>query len=161
MEIRPAVPEDVPAVLPMVQNLADLHQAWDPERYAYLAEIGQRYRSWLTQRAADPRSVFFVAEAESGKLAGFCVATVEGEIPIYRVSEVGFVHDMWVEEAYRHEGVGRQMTMRLIERFREIGVRQIRLETAEANEAARGLFASCGFRVVTREMMYSISESSR
>ncbi len=156
MTIRPATADDVPHVLPMVQRLADLHQSWDARRYPYLPEIGRRYDRWLRTRAADPRSVFLVAEAESGKLAGFCVGTVEREIPVYRTEELGFLHDLWVEEDYRHEGVARQLTMLLVERFREVGVTQIRLETAAANEAARSLFSSCGFRVSTVEMMLEI-----
>ena len=153
MTIRPAIADDVPLVLPMVQRLADLHQSWDPRRYPYLPNIGQRYDRWLRTRATDPRSVFLVAEASAGTLAGFCVATVEGEIPIYHTQEIGFLHDLWVEEDYRHEGVARQMTMLLVERFREMGIKQVRLETAAANEAARALFRSCGFRVSAVEMM--------
>jgi ribosomal protein S18 acetylase RimI-like enzyme len=153
MTIRPATAEDVPLVLPMVQRLADLHQSWDPQRYPYLPNIGQRYDRWLRTRAGDPRSVFLVAEASPGRLAGFCVATVEAEIPIYRTHEIGFLHDLWVEEDYRHEGGGRQMTMLLVERFREMGIKQVRLETAASNEAARALFHSCGFRVSAIEMM--------
>jgi ribosomal protein S18 acetylase RimI-like enzyme len=153
VQIRPAADADVPLVLPMVQRLADLHQAWDPKRYPYLADIGRRYDRWLRSRAADRRSVFLVAEVSPGKLAGFCVATVEGEIPVYRTGDIGFLHDLWVEEDYRHEGLARQMTMLLVERFREMGIKQVRLETAAANEAARALFRSCGFRVSTMEMM--------
>ena len=161
MLIRPATADDVPLVLPMVQRLADLHQSWDVRRYSYLPDIGRRYDRWLRSRADDARSVFLVAEASPGKLAGFSVATVEGEIPIYRTTEVGFLHDLWVEEDYRHEGVGRQMTMLLIERFKEMGIRQVRLETAAANEAARALFRSCGFRVSTIEMMLETDSTER
>ena len=156
MTLRPATAEDVPLVLPMVQRLADLHQSWDPQRYSYLPNIGQRYDRWLRTRADDPRSVFLLAEASPGKLAGFCVATVEAEIPIYHTQEIGFLHDLWVEEDYRHEGVARQMTMLLVERFREMGIRQVRLETAAANEPARALFRSCGFRASAVEMMIEV-----
>ena len=67
------------------------------------------------------------------------------------------MHDVWVEEDYRHEGIGRQMAMLAIERFRDIGVTQVRLETAAANEPARKLFASCGFRIASNEMMVELS----
>jgi ribosomal protein S18 acetylase RimI-like enzyme len=63
---------------------------------------------------------------------------------------------VWVEEDYRHEGLARQMTMLALEKFRAIGVGQIRLETAAANEAARSLFASCGFRAASTEMLAEI-----
>jgi ribosomal protein S18 acetylase RimI-like enzyme len=45
------------------------------------------------------------------------------------------------------------MTMLAIERFQSMGIRQIRLEIAHANEAARALFASCGFRASAVEML--------
>src|SRR5258708_4409584 len=157
MEIRPATPEDVPAVLPMVAKICALHESWDPAKYSFLPNPAEMYRGWLRARATDPRSVFLVAErAESAnqvKIVGFLVATVEREIPIYRLKEYGFIHDVWVEPDYRHEGVARQMTMLAIERFRAIGVDQIRLDTAARHHAARALFTSCGFRVSTIQML--------
>jgi len=130
-------------------------------RYDYKPETGQMYRRWMTARASDPNSVFLVADhdrllADVPYLVGFLVATVEKPIPIYRVDRFGFIHDVFVEEDYRHEGVGRQMTMLALERFREIGVTQIRLETAAANDAARKLFASCGFRAASTEMLVEL-----
>ena len=147
MEIRPAVPDDVPAVLPMVAQICALHEQWDVAKYGFLPDPAERYRNWLTARATDVRA---------GKLAGFLIGAVEQEIPIYRLKEYGFIHDVWVEPDYRHEGVGRQLTMRAIERFRAIGVTQVRLDTAAPNDAGRGLFASCGFRPSVTEMLLEL-----
>ena len=152
MEIRAAQPQDVPAILPMVAKTCALHEAWDPAKYGFLPNPQERYRRWLTARASDARSVFLVAERQE-RLVAFLIGTIEEEIPIYRLKEFGFIHDLWVEEEYRHEGIARQMVMLAIERFKSAGVRQIRLDTAFANEPARKLFASCGFRVSTIEML--------
>jgi ribosomal protein S18 acetylase RimI-like enzyme len=156
MLIRPATPDDVPAVLPMVSALAELHEKWDPQRFDYKPNTAQMYDRWLHSRAMDDRSVFLVAEREPGKIVGFTIATIEHTIPIYRLDETGFIHDMWVEPQYRNEGIARQMTMLVIEKFREKGIKQIRLETATANDAARKLFESCGFRVSSIEMLLEI-----
>ena len=159
MTIRPAEPQDVSEVLPMVERIAALHERWDPAKYGFVPNVHEMYRGWLASRARDPRSVFLVAQREDAggtRLAGFLVGTVEREIPIYRLEQYGFIHDVWVEPEYRNEGVGRQMTMLAIERFRELGVKQIRLDTAACNEPARGLFASCGFRESTREMLIEV-----
>lgn len=156
MMIRPATPDDVPAVLPMVSQLAALHENWDPQRFDYKPHPEEMYNRWLRARATDPRSVFIVAEREPGRIVGFVIATVEGTIPIYRLAETGFMHDMWVEPLYRNEGIARQMTMLAIEKFREMGIKQIRLETATANDAARKLFESCGFRNSSIEMLLEI-----
>ena len=156
MTIRPATPDDAPHVLPMVEQICALHESWDAAKYGFLPNVVTMYRSWLTTRANDPRSVFIVAERDD-RLVAFLVGTVEREIPIYRLKEYGFIHDVWVEPAYRNEGVARQMTMLAIERFREMGVTQIRLDTAAKNDAARGLFASCGFRICTSEMLLELT----
>ena len=161
MTIRPATPADVPAVLSMVDQLAALHERWDAARYDYKPHPSQMYRRWLASRATDPESVFLVADHERlvsdvPFLVGFIVGTVEESIPIYRTPRFGFVHDLFVAEDYRNEGIGRQLAMMAIEKFREIGVPQVRLETAAANEAARKLFASVGFRVSTMEMLVEV-----
>jgi ribosomal protein S18 acetylase RimI-like enzyme len=159
MLIRPATPVDVPAVLPMVGKLAVLHEKWDPARYDYKPNTAEMYRKWLATRATDSKnSVFLVAEHDKllvdvPILVGFIVGTVEKPIPIYRIDRFGFIHDLWVEEDYRNEGIARQMTMLAMEKFRDMGVHQIRLETAAANEPARKLFASCGFRDCATEML--------
>ena len=79
----------------------------DPAKYGFRGDPGQMYDRWLVRRAKDPRSVFLVAEPEPGRLAGFLVGSVEEEIPIYRLKEFGFIHDLWVQEKYRNEGIAR------------------------------------------------------
>jgi ribosomal protein S18 acetylase RimI-like enzyme len=156
MEIRPAQTDDVENVLPMVAKIAALHEKWDPAKYGYLPHPEERYRRWLETRSGDARSVFLVADAGNNRLAGFLIGTVETEIPIYRLKEFGFIHDLWVEEEFRHEGIGRQLVMLAVEKFAATGVKQIRLDTASVNEPARKLFESCGFRVSVIEMLMEI-----
>jgi RimJ/RimL family protein N-acetyltransferase len=43
--------------------------------------------------------------------------------------------------------------MLAVERFREIGVPQVRLDAAAQNAVARKLFEACGFRPSTTEML--------
>ena len=112
--------------------------------------------------ATSDRSVFLVAESEAAtptqpaQLVGFLVATIEREIPIYRLEEFAFIHDLWVEPEYRHAGIARQMVMMAVDSFSQKGVKQIRLDTAAPNDAARRLFASCGFRLSSTEMLIEL-----
>jgi ribosomal protein S18 acetylase RimI-like enzyme len=163
MLIRPATPDDVPQVLPMVAQIAVLHESWDGAKYGYRENVSEMYRGWLKNRANDADSVFLVAQRDpgppasaGGALVAFLIGTVEREIPICRLDRFGFIHDLWVERDFRHEGIGRQMTMLAVEKFREMGVKQIRLDTAAKNDPARALFASCGFRESTREMLIDL-----
>ena len=156
MDIRPATPQDVPAVLPMVNAVAALHEQWDPAKFGYKPNPAAMYRTWLTSRADDNRSVFLVADRGGAQIAGFLIATVEREIPIYRLTEYGFIHDIWVDPDYRHEGIGRRLVLTAIERFRELGMTQVRCDTAAANDSARALMQSCGMRPSVIEMLIEL-----
>lgn len=160
MNIRFATPADVPAVLPMVASICALHQAWDEAKYGFLPHPQQRYEKWLIAQTKNRQSVFLVAEdeIEPKKVVGFLIATVEKEIPIYRLKEFGFIHDLWVEPEYRHAGIAREMVTVTCDRFQQLGVKQIRLDTANANEAARKLFVDCGFRISTIEMLIEVDK---
>jgi ribosomal protein S18 acetylase RimI-like enzyme len=156
MQIRPATPADVPAILPMVAKICALHQAWDSAKYGFLPNPAQRYERWLIQQAKHDRGILLVAETDTQQLAGFLVATTESEVPIYQLREYGFIHDLWVEPEYRGAGMGRLLIQQAIAAFADLGVQQIRLDTAMANDAARKLFQSCGFRVSTIELLIEL-----
>ncbi|MCC5661955.1 GNAT family N-acetyltransferase [Nostoc sp. XA010] len=152
MLIRSATPDDVPAVLPMVAKICALHESWDNAKYGFLPHPEQRYEKWLTRMAQNERSVFLVAE-DDRQLVAFLISAVEQEIPIYRLREYAFIYDLWVEPEYRQKGIARQIVMLCVERFEQMGIKQIRLDTAVVNENARKLFASCGFRFSNIEML--------
>lgn len=163
--VRPATPADVPAVLPMVRAICEFHRQLDPDRYGFLPDVIDRYERWLPQRAADPRSVFLVAELDlaplsTPSLAGFLVATVESNIPIYTLAEFGFIHDVWVEPAHRGRGLAGALLDAALARFRALNIAQVRLETAAANDAARRLFASRGFRVGAVDMLRTLANEA-
>jgi RimJ/RimL family protein N-acetyltransferase len=153
--IRPAIAADTESILPMVQQICAMHSALDPTKYAFLPDIIDRYRRWLPVRAADPRSVLLVAHDALG-LVGFLVGSVEPEIPIYHISEYGFIHDLWIEPRARRMGVGTALARQALADFKTIGVSQVRLDTANANQSARRLFAGCGFRPSATEMIAAL-----
>lgn len=163
MVIRPATPADIPQVLPMVAKVCALHESWDAAKYGFLPNPDLRYERWLSKLSTDEQSVFLVAESEAtatqqpATLVAFLVATIEREIPLYRLGEFAFIHDIWVEPEYRQAGIAKAMLMQTINSFGQRGIKQIRLDTALANEAARRLFASCGFRLSTMEMLIELN----
>lgn len=154
--VREATASDIPAILPMVRAICSMHEKLDPPRYAMLPGVVAMYESWLPRRIADQNSVVLVGEAGSSVLA-FLVAEVESNIPIYRLDRFGFIHDVWVEPAARGAGVGKALALLAIDKFRAMGVKQLRLETAAENPGARALFASCGFRIATIDMLLDLA----
>ncbi len=157
MPLRPATPADVPLILPMIDALLSHHAAEDPDRFATLPDVLDRYARWLPIRATDPRSILLVAEEpDIPGLAGFVVASIESSIPIYDTHEFGWIHDLYVIPAARRRGIARALIREIITRFSAMGVTQIRLETASFNEAARATFAAAGFRTSAVEMLMRI-----
>lgn len=160
MLIRPATVDDIPQVLPMIAKICALHQSWDDAKFGFLPNPEYRYQPWLNAQIGEPKSVFMVAEDETilpnSPLAAVLIATTETEIPIYQLQEYGFIHDLWVEPDYRQTGVGRLLVKRAIAQFAQKGIRQVRLDVAVANDVAKRLFQSCGFRVSTSEMLIEL-----
>lgn len=152
--IRPATDADVPAVLPMVQAVCDYHRALEPERYGFVPDVAARYASWLPERAADPASVFLVAEADGAAgLLGFVVGEVLDEIPVFTVKKYGFIHDLWIEPAERRRGIGTRLVTEAVARFAAIGVPQVRGDTAAANLGTRAMLARLGFVPTTVQVL--------
>ncbi|MBY0310933.1 MAG: GNAT family N-acetyltransferase [Phycisphaerales bacterium] len=154
--IRSATAGDVPHVLPMVRAICDLHRDWDGKRFPIRDDVDRLYAEWLPKRAADPRSVFLVAERlidSVPTLCGFLVGSIEQNIRIYTLTEYAYLHDLWVEPEHRGLGIGGAIIAEAVARFAQMGVQQMRGETALANDAARTLLARHGFRVGTIEMI--------
>jgi ribosomal protein S18 acetylase RimI-like enzyme len=155
MEFRRATSDDLEAVLALVGKGVAFHEALDADRFGAKPDILKGYGRWLAQRIVDPRSCVLVTTNDCGTVVAMLIASVEQAIPIYRVTEFGYVHELWVEDAYRNEGIARQLVAMTIEHFITIGVEQIRLETAAQNDAARKLFEQSGFRVATVDMLWT------
>jgi ribosomal protein S18 acetylase RimI-like enzyme len=165
MPIRPALAADVPAVLPLVRALCDLHARHDPERFAVVPDVLDRYAHWLPERASDSRSVFLVATAEAadtpantpaGTVVGFLVGTIEPEVPIFWIPACGWIHDIYVDPAHRRRGLARALVRDAAARFAALGVKQLRLHTAMFNDQARAAFAGEGFRPCVVEMLKTV-----
>jgi ribosomal protein S18 acetylase RimI-like enzyme len=157
--IRPARPEDAPALGRMGAALVRLHHAYDPERFLTPEEdLESGYRWWLSRELKREGAVVLVAERE-GVVVGYCYATVEGRDWNALRDEHGELHDLWVEEAARGSGVGARLAEEMVRRLRARGVPRVMLMTASRNEAAQRLFARLGWRTTMVEMTREVEDS--
>ena len=155
MPVRPATAADVDAIVPMIAKTCAFHQAANPRKYPFLPHPERGYGNWLRRCAGDPSCVFLVG-THSGEVVAFLIATIEDEIPIYRIKRYGFIQDLWVEEAYRRHGLAKELLAETVRRFADMQINQVRLDVLEHNEPARQLFASCGFRTSIVEMIHEV-----
>lgn len=161
-EVRAATTSDVPAILPLVQAVCDYHRTLDPQRFGFLPDVAARYASWLPQRVADADSTVLVAfesDSPGTPLVGFLVGEVLDSIPVYDVARFGFIHDLFVLPTHRGRGLGRALVERAANDFRRMGMTQVRGETASANDNARALLRSMGWRESVREVLLTLESS--
>ena len=123
--------------------LTDLAQVTRLENASFPVDA---FPEWEFRRlhAAHPRG-FLVAEV-SGHIVGYVVGSIAGDR--------GEVESLAVDESARGQGIGTLLIRRLLDRFREMGLRTCRLETRTANAVAIDLYERLGFRVVGKRRGY-------
>lgn len=120
-DLRPMLPSDVDAATEMI-----LANDW-----------GVR-REWLELAATEPECVPMVAD-DDGRIVGTGVGTGNGP--------VGWIGTIFIEPAWRGQGLGRAITEAIIDRLGSAGCRTLVLvATAEG----RRLYERMGFEVQTR-----------
>ena len=126
--IRPAVPEDAPA-------LHTMNTAFNGETGVTADDVRHSLQAG--------EEVVLIAEAD-GSPAGFCCAQVHHSF-CYR-TPVAEVTEMYVDEAHRRKGCATQMLAFLEEQLRSrYGVDELHLLTGTDNHAAQAAYQKAGF----------------
>jgi ribosomal-protein-alanine acetyltransferase len=130
--IRPALPNDVPAILAIEQQ-AESAAHWTVEQYNSLVDHG----------------VVLIAEL-AGKLCGFICAQVVGG----QIAGEWEIENVVVAAEFLRRGIASELMGALIQRAREGRASAMLLEVRESNLAARRLYERHGFRGVGRRRLY-------
>ncbi|MBI2494164.1 MAG: N-acetyltransferase [Candidatus Rokubacteria bacterium] len=136
--VRPASPADAEAISRIYnQGIEDRVATLETER-----RTSEERRRWLAGRS--PRHPVIVAESD-GHVVGWGSLNAFNPREAYR-----FVADfsIYVERAWRGQGVGRVMLARLIELAREHGYHKMVLSAFPTNQGGMALYEKLGFRTV-------------
>ena len=156
MQIRVGTSADLKRVAPLMKKYRALHTDWDRAQYALKPDADKIFQRWLGPITEDPRSLLILAEDDGGKLVGYLTAIIEKDMPIFVCDEYALIKGLWVEPEARHRGVGQAMVRRACEEFAAMGMPQVRIRTAAANDAGRRMLQSCGFRVSTIDLLIEL-----
>ncbi len=77
--------------------------------------------------------------------AGTCIGVVIAELQIW--NKIVMVYEFHVAEAYRRQGIGRQLMDRVLARARQAGMRSVVCETQNTNTGAIKAYRQLGFRM--------------
>jgi ribosomal protein S18 acetylase RimI-like enzyme len=92
-----------------------------------------------------------VAEREN-EVVGYVLAGLEGTSWRDLRGPCGFIHDVYVHESARRQGIGQSLLRAAIDWAHSKGRDQVVLWSKSGNEGAQHLFARLGFRVTMIEM---------
>ena len=95
--------------------------------------------------------VLLVAETE-GEVVGYVYGRLEGRDWNQLLDACGAIHDLWVEEPVRRDGVARLLIGAAIDELEGKGAPRVVLHTAVQNTIAQRLFEQLGFRRTMVEM---------
>jgi GNAT superfamily N-acetyltransferase len=86
-----------------------------------------------------------VAERE-GELVGFAAGRVRTLPPYFGSEVIGAVSDVFVDEAHRTTGIGRQLVTLVIEWFGARQIKRVELQVVAGNPAAIRFYRQLGWR---------------
>lgn len=133
LRIRPATPDDIPAVLSLERAVASA---------AHWAELA--YSQIFAPNF--PARIALVLEDKSHSLCGFVIARLaSGECELENIA---------VSPSLQRAGAGTLLLQSLMAAARERNVHSIHLEVRESNNSARALYEKCHFESTGRRPKY-------
>ena|SRR5690349_10786107 len=149
--IRPASKSDAAALGRHGAALMRQHHASDPRRFILTEHPEEGYGRFLVSQLANPDMLVLVAERADG-VVGYVLAGLEPISWRDLRGPCGFIHDLFVHESARREGVGQSLLRDAIAWAHSRGRTQVVLWSKSGNEGAQRLFAKVGFRDTMVEM---------
>jgi GNAT superfamily N-acetyltransferase len=99
----------------------------------------------------------FVAE-QAGRPIGFLAGRIRSLPPYFGGFPVGFISEVFVDEAYRGKGIGRLLVAAAIEWFQTQKVWRIELQVLVGNTGARKVYRDLGWK---EELVQMVWEADR
>jgi ribosomal protein S18 acetylase RimI-like enzyme len=149
IHLRPARPQDVPALVPLLIRLKRLNEEFDPllkVRDDAEAQANEILRAQLS----DPKAVILAAEGvgpDKDKVVGFVRALLR-ERPFYTPEWEGVIVDIYLLPLYRRRGVGEYLLREISSALKAKGAGVVTAEFPAQNEIAIRFYAKRGFRPI-------------
>jgi ribosomal protein S18 acetylase RimI-like enzyme len=125
MIIRKATIEDVQSVLVLVYKLMECHLQFD-EYYKLGSNSHASYSEYFDSMVRSEDAVVIVAEA-NGIIVGYLAAKIEERPPVFEEDKRGYLDSAYVLDNYRGQGIGRKLTEKALEWFKNKGIKHVEL----------------------------------
>jgi len=116
----------------------------------------ENYREFVSGHISSENGAVFLAEV-GGVAAGFTLAYIKDEIPVFKIEKIGYVSDLFVKEEFRGIKVSSKLMKSLIKWFKEKGMKHISLGIYSDNKLAHSIYEKWGFFDYRMEMRKEIT----
>ena len=141
--IREATMEDMPSMLKLWTKLMEFHRTLST--HFELADDAENvWESFVRKQLDELNSLLIVAEF-SGSIVGFSLASIQSNIPVFKINKYGVIYDLFVEETFRGRGIGRKIFDFAREWFEQNGVEHLQVSVAHHNPVAQRFWHAMGF----------------
>jgi ribosomal protein S18 acetylase RimI-like enzyme len=151
VSFRPAEKSDEHALGRLGAALMRQHHASDPQRFLIVDRPEAGYGRFLVSLIGNPQYRVLVAE-RANEVAGYVLAGIEPTSWKDLRGPCGYIHDLYVHESARRQGVGQELMRAAIAWIHSRGMSQVVLMSKSGNQGAQRLFAKLGFRDTMVEM---------
>lgn len=157
MICRYAAMPDVPSVTALFRDLCfhikesskDVY--WDFEEFPL--EMGQQM---IEGYIHDPEKAVLVAEDQGDVVAMMALEVVGCHLPLSSHQRIGYIAAGYVKEAYRRQGVMKQLEAMSNEFFRSLSIRYVEVNYLPENKGAKEAWNALGYRNFREQARKSI-----
>jgi ribosomal protein S18 acetylase RimI-like enzyme len=149
--IRPATRADEAALGRLGGALMRQHHASDPRRFILVERPEEGYGRFLVSQLGDSDHLVLAAE-HSKEVVGYVFAGIEPTSWRDLRGPCGFIHDVYVDEKVRRQGIGEGLVRAAIEWVHSRRMAQVVLWSKSGNDSAQRMFLKLGFRGTMVEM---------
>lgn len=150
--IRLVEPRDEAAIARLWQALSDYHVQIDSRLPVPVSGAARSYASRLLETRDDPFTRTYVAET-GGQVVGYILgAVIDLQADLFEYVDTGFIADVFVDPAYRRQGIARRLVETVTDWFAAQGVRHVEWQVAAANVEAIKFWTAVGGQPLTIRM---------
>jgi GNAT superfamily N-acetyltransferase len=155
--IREALPTDNAALVPIADEVHELHAAAHPSIFQPVERARSLPQGYVDDLLAGDTSTILVAEV-AGAIVGFAIVTVFDAPPIELLvpRRIVSIRSMVVTEAQRGQGIGRALVDAAMLWGRAQGATTLELTVWEFNQHARALYERLGLTTIHRTMQLEL-----
>jgi len=143
--ISECTPDDIAAIVLKKSALTGLHAAIDHDYYAPSPGADDEFKKYLEKRITDADFKVLVAKA-GGRCVGYVMGWIEQRPPIYRKRTVGYLSNIFVDEACQKQEVGEKLYRGIEAWFAHKKVDFIEIRADARNSAAIRSFKKYGLK---------------